>query len=158
VTVLLDAWHEVVSYERFPTICDTTAELLANGYVVGWVQGRPEFGPRALGHRSILADPRPTVNKHRVNHMIKQRESYRPFAPSVQAEHLNTYFDAPAGLRELDFMVFTMPVRDPYRRLLGAVTHVDGTARVHAVDRAVDRRFWSLLDSFGKRTGVPMLL
>ncbi|MFI6820242.1 carbamoyltransferase [Micromonospora sp. NPDC050187] len=158
VTALLDAWGDLVRYERHPDITEVTADLLAEGKVVGWVQGRSEFGPRALGHRSILADPRPVENKDRVNHMIKQREGYRPFAPSVQAEHLRVYFDMTPGAHDPDFMVFTVPVREEFRPLLGAITHVDGTARVHAVDRVVDERFWSLLGAFGRRTGVPMLL
>lgn len=154
---LLDTWSDVLEYSKMTDIADATAELLANDKIVGWVQGRSEFGPRALGNRSILADPRPRANKDRVNFAVKQREGYRPFAPSVQAEHCATYFDIPGG-KNPDFMTFTVPVRPSYRSLLGAVTHKDGTSRVHAVDKVVNERFWRLLDAFGARTGVPMLL
>ena len=154
---LLDTWSDVLEYSKMTDIADATAELLANDKIVGWVQGRSEFGPRALGNRSILADPRPRTNKDRVNFAVKQREGYRPFAPSVQAERCATYFDIPGG-KNPDFMTFTVPVRPSCRPLLGAVTHTDGTSRVHAVDKAVNERFWRLLDAFGARTGVPILL
>ncbi|MEN3305191.1 MAG: carbamoyltransferase [Micromonosporaceae bacterium] len=154
----LSEWPTFVHCERSNDVAADTARLLAEGAVVGWVQGRSEFGPRALGNRSILADPRPAANRDRVNRMVKQREAYRPFAPSVQAEHLREYFEFPDGLPPPDFMVFTVPVRPRLRHLLGAVTHVDGSARVHAVDRAVNPLFWRLLAEFGARTGVPVLL
>jgi predicted NodU family carbamoyl transferase len=154
----LDPWAAFVHYRQSADVAAETAALLAGGGVVGWVQGRSEFGPRALGNRSILADPRPAANQDRVNAMVKQREAYRPFAPSVQAEHLREYFEFPDGLPAPDFMVFTVPVQPDRRHLLGAVTHVDGSARVHAVDRAVNPRFWRLLAEFGALTGVPVLL
>ncbi|MCP2167773.1 carbamoyltransferase family protein [Goodfellowiella coeruleoviolacea] len=155
---LLRRYRRFVTVTRSAQVERDTAALLAEGKVVGWVQGRSEFGPRALGNRSILADPRPAANQDRVNRMIKQRESYRPFAPSVQAESLRDYFEFPAEASTPDFMVFTVPVRQDRRELLGAVTHVDGSARVHAVDRRVNERYWRLLEEFEALTGVPVLL
>ncbi|MGH4025883.1 MAG: carbamoyltransferase family protein [Pseudonocardiaceae bacterium] len=155
---LLDQWARFVTVERCDHIERDTARLIAAGQVIGWVQGRAEFGPRALGHRSILADPRPETNRDRVNKMVKQRETYRPFAPSVQAEHIHEYFHFPDAVPLPDFMVFTAPVRTDKQALLGAVTHVDGTARIHAVDRAVNPRFWRLLEEFRAITEVPVLL
>ncbi|QFZ24292.1 carbamoyltransferase [Saccharothrix syringae] len=154
----LARWRGFVEVERLTRTEQRVAELLADGKVVAWVQGRSEFGPRALGNRSILADPRPEENRQRVNLLVKKRETYRPFAPSVQAENVREYFDIPEGATVSDFMVFTVPVREHHRAGLGAVTHVDGTARVHAVDRAVNERFWLLLEEFEARTGVPVLL
>ncbi len=155
---LLIRWKRFVTFERSGAVERQTAELLAADKVIGWIQGRSEFGPRALGNRSILADPRPPANRDRVNMMVKQRETYRPFAPSVQAEHLREYFEFPDGMAVPDFMVFTVPVRPAKRALLGAVTHVDGSARVHAVDRQVNPRYWRLLAEFAARTGLPVLL
>jgi predicted NodU family carbamoyl transferase len=155
---ILQQWSLYVTYERLDDVELTTAELLASGKVVGWVQGRSEFGPRALGHRSILADPRPAENRSHVNRMIKQREGYRPFAPSVCVEDLHTYFEYPEDVAPTDFMVFTAQVRNERRQDLGAVTHVDGSARVHPVDREVDERFWTLLREFERHSGVPILL
>src|SRR5439155_12499588 len=115
-----------------------TAGLLAEGAVVGWVQGRSEFGPRALGNRSILADPRPSENKLRINEMIKKREQYRPFAPSVLEERIADFFDVPPNQSEFPFMIFILRVREHARQLLGAITHVDGTARVQSVSRSAN--------------------
>ncbi|MFB9433628.1 carbamoyltransferase family protein [Streptoalloteichus tenebrarius] len=158
VVDLLNRWERFVRFTRSADPAADTAALLAEDRVVGWVQGRSEFGPRALGNRSILADPRPERNRDRVNQMIKQREGYRPFAPSVRAEDLRTYFEFPDTMPTPDFMVFTVPVRADRRAELGAVTHVDGTARVHAVDREVNPLYWRLLTEFGERTGVPVVL
>jgi predicted NodU family carbamoyl transferase len=155
---LLDRWGRFVTYRRSTAVEREAAALLAEDRVLGWVQGRSEFGPRALGNRSILADPRPEANRDRVNLMVKRRETYRPFAPSVQAENLRDYFDFPDGMDPSDFMVFTVPVRPERRHQLGAVTHVDGTARVHAVDRSVNPRFWLLLEEFEVLTGLPVVL
>ncbi|WP_117211209.1 carbamoyltransferase family protein [Allorhizocola rhizosphaerae] len=155
---LLERYKSFLTVDRSDHVTRDAAALLAAGKVIGWVQGRSEFGPRALGNRSILADPRPAANRERVNRIIKQREGYRPFAPSVQAEHLRDYFDFPEGAAVPDFMVFTVPVREDKRALLGAVTHVDGTARVHAVAKEVNERYWLLLHEFAQRTGVPVVL
>jgi carbamoyltransferase len=157
VRATLERWDQLVEIRRMRDTSVEVAELIASGAVIGWVQGRSEFGPRALGNRSILADPRPAENKERINRLIKQREAYRPFAPAVLEEHANQLFDMPPGTLGA-FMTFTVPVRAHSRHVLGAVTHVDGTARVQTVTRASNPRFWSLIDAFGARTGTPVLL
>lgn len=152
------SWGEFVDFERPGNIVASTAELLAGGAVIGWAQGRSEFGPRALGHRSILADARPRENWTRINAMIKKRESYRPFAPVVTAEDVDAYFELPETTGHHDFMSFVVPVRPGRRKELGAVTHVDGTARLQVVDKKVNARFHRLVSKFGEITGTPVLL
>ena len=133
---------------------------IARGAVVGWHQGRFEWGPRALGHRSILADPRRAEMKDVVNTKIKFREPYRPFAPSVLAERAGEFFDAP-GVERLypaRFMLVVPPVRESKRDIIPAVTHVDGTARLQTVVREWSPRYHELIRRFGEATGVPVLL
>ncbi|MBN3884986.1 MAG: nodulation protein [Nostoc sp. JL34] len=154
----LRQWQDFIAIEELMDVSGKTAELLANDYVVGWVQGRSEFGPRALGNRSILADPRPDENKVRINKMIKKREGYRPFAPSVLEEDVDDYFEVPPNQKQLPFMIFVVNVKEDKRNLLGAVTHVDGTARIQTVSRKTNERYWDLIHSFKKLTGVPVLL
>ena len=144
--------------ERCDDIVARAADQLADGKAIGWVQGRSEFGPRALGNRSILADPQPAENKDIINRMVKKRESYRPFAPSVLAEKVDDYFVTTATQKEFPSMSVILDVRPECRALLGAITHVDGTARVQTVARATNPRYWELIRAFGERTGVPMLL
>jgi carbamoyltransferase len=158
ISETLAEWDSLLEYETAEDIAEYTADLLANGAIVGWVQGRSEFGPRALGNRSILADPRPAKNKDIVNAMVKKREAFRPFAPSVIEERVEEYFDLPRGKMQLPFMIFVVRVRQDKQDLLGAVTHVDGTARVHTVSRDVNERFWQLINAFGRRTDVSILL
>jgi carbamoyltransferase len=122
------------------------------------VQGRSEFGPRALGNRSILADPRPAENKDIINRMVKKREAYRPFAPSVLLENVGDYFDVPATQRDFPSMSVVLSVRPEWRSRLGAVTHVDGTARVQTVARECNGRYWRLIRAFADRTGVAVVL
>jgi len=155
---LLDGWSEFVQYEEEKNIAGRTAQLLAEGAVIGWIQGRSEFGPRALGNRSILADPRPAENELRINQMIKKREEYRPFAPSVLEEKVSEYFHVPAAQTQLPFMIFVLSVREHVQDLLGAITHVDGTARVQTVSRETNPLYWQLIYEFEKLTGVPILL
>lgn len=154
----LKAWSDVVSIEQSPDVVETTVTLLADGGAVGWVQGRSEFGPRALGQRSILADPRPSENQTRINAVVKKRESFRPFAPAVTAEAAAEWFELPTARCGLDFMSFVVPVRPDRRAGLGAVTHVDGSARVQVVDSEAAPRFHRLIERFGARTGTPVLL
>jgi carbamoyltransferase len=130
-----------------------SADLLAAGQVIGWFQGRMEFGPRALGARSILADPRDPRMREHINAMVKKREAFRPFAPAVVAERCAEFFDASGPS---PFMLETVQVR--HGPALPAITHVDGSARVQTVDAAVDPRFHGLLTAFGARTGFPILL
>jgi|SRR5579859_5512423 len=155
---VLDEWSDFVEYKPVPDIAATTAGLLANGAVVGWVQGRSEFGPRALGNRSILADPRPATNKARINDMVKKREAYRPFAPSVIEEKMGEFFVMPEQAHDFPFMIFVLDVQEHVRDLLGSITHTDGTARVQSVSRDTNSIYWKLLSEFGKLTGVPILL
>ena len=154
----LRGWGGLIGFERCGDVAAETARLLADGAVVGWVQGRSEFGPRALGNRSILADPRPAENKDRINAMVKKREGYRPFAPSARLERAGDYFELPESVAEFPFMTFALRVRPEARALLGAVTHVDGTARVQTVARDTSPRYWALLRAFEELTGVPVLL
>jgi carbamoyltransferase len=154
----LKAWRPLLNAKKVHDPAEVGARLIADGSVIAWVQGRSEFGPRALGNRSILADPRPAQNKQIINAMIKKREEYRPFAPAVLEESLREYFEVPAGTRALPFMVFVLPVKPQLRELLGAVTHVDGSARVQSVRREENPLFHSLISAFGRRTGVPVVL
>ena len=126
----LGAWTELIEWEQPADIVECAAGLLAEGAVLGWAYGPSEYGPRALGNRSILADARPSENKQRINSMIKKRESYRPFAPVVTASAAADYFDLPETLANYDFMSFCVNVREHRRAELGAVTHIDGSARV----------------------------
>jgi len=136
-------------------VAATTAELLANGKIIGWFQGRMEFGPRALGHRSILADPRDPEMNAKVNNAVKFREWWRPFAPSllkeVAGEYLEHACDSP-------FMILTSPVRPEKRAVIPSVTHVDGSARPQTVEKEISPLYWNLINEFGKRTGVPVLM
>ncbi len=131
------------------------AELIARGRIVGWFQGRMEYGPRALGHRSILADPRLPEMKDRVNAVVKFREGFRPFAPSVREEYAVDYFESPF---HSPFMTFTFDVRHDARSKIPAVTHVDGTARIQVVRRETDPLYDRLISEVGRRTGVPVVL
>jgi carbamoyltransferase len=144
-------WSEV------PDIAGSIAERLAEGDVAGWFQGRMEFGPRALGNRSILADPRDAGMKDRLNAKVKWREPFRPFAPAVLAGRAEEYFDL-AGLPDSPFMLFALAVKPGQCAVIPAVTHVDGTARVQTVSREANPRFWDVISAFDKLTGVPVLL
>jgi carbamoyltransferase len=134
-------------------LLDLVAARLAEGQTVGWFQGRMEFGPRALGARSILADPRTAEMRDRLNKDIKWREDYRPFAPAVLADRAEEFF---AMDRPSPFMIDLFTVRRP--EVLGAVTHVDGTARVQTVTEDVAPRYYRLIERFGRLTQVPVLL
>jgi predicted NodU family carbamoyl transferase len=152
------SWGDLIEYEQPADIVECAAELLADGAVLGWVQGQSEFGPRALGNRSILADARLSENKQKINAMVKKREAYRPFAPVVTIEEAAAYFDIPETRADYDFMSFVVPVLEKRRRELGAVTHIDGTARVQIIDPVSNERFHRLVQRFGKLTGTPVLL
>lgn len=136
-------------------LCGRVAGELAKGRLVFWFQGRMEWGPRALGNRSLLADPRREDMRELINAKVKLREPFRPFAPSVLEERATEYFDWP---EPSPFMLFTAPVRETAKGVIPAVTHVDGTARVQTVDRKSNPRFRKLLEAFEKKTGVPVLL
>jgi len=136
-------------------VVDRTAEALADGKIVGWFQDRMEFGPRALGNRSILADPRRPGMKDVLNARVKHREPFRPFAPSILEEATGRYFeqDHPSP-----FMLLTYPVRPDRRDDIPAPTHVDGTGRLQTVRRDQNARYYDLIRAFERRTGVPVLL
>jgi carbamoyltransferase len=136
-------------------LAEETAAAIADGAVVGWYQGRAEWGPRALGNRSILADPRRADMKDVLNLKIKRRESFRPFAPSILEERTGDWFT----LSYPDpFMIKVYPIRPERRAEIPAVTHVDGTGRLQTVSRRTNPRYWKLIDAFGRRTGVPIVL
>lgn len=141
-------------------LLDHVVERLTRGKVVGWSQGRFEWGPRALGNRSILADPRNPEMKDIVNAKIKFREPYRPFAPSVLAECAEKYFDLPQAQchHPARYMLYVVPVRESQRSTLAAITHVDGTARLQTVFRDQSPRYYRLIERFGQATGVPVVL
>jgi carbamoyltransferase len=132
-----------------------TACHIAAGRVVGWFQGRMEWGARALGNRSIVADPRRVDMRDIINTKIKLREKFRPFAPSILEEALDEYFD---GAVRDPFMVQVYQVREEKRATLPAVTHVDGSGRLQTVSRATNPTYWALIRAFADRTGVPILL
>jgi len=135
------------------------AALLDEGRIVGWMQGGTELGPRALGNRSVLAAPHSERTRDRLNREVKYREEFRPFAPAVPAEVADRYFELPPqGARLGRFMSGVFPVRAEHRARLGAVTHVDGTARVQTVDREMAPLFHDLLWAYAERTGMPILL
>jgi carbamoyltransferase len=134
---------------------EMTAAAIAGGEVVGWFQGRSEWGPRALGNRSILADPRRPDMKELLNRKIKRRESFRPFAPSILEERTSDWF---AESAPDPFMLKVYPVRPERRAEVPAVTHVDGTGRLQTVSRRANPRYWALIAAFERRAGVPMVL
>jgi carbamoyltransferase len=136
-------------------ICRDTAELISEGHVFGWFQGGSEFGPRALGNRSILADPREAKMKDIINEQVKHRQPFRPFAPIVLAERAEEIFE---DCVESPFMLLAMKVRPEWRDKIPAVVHVDGTARVQTVCQDNNERLYKLLKEFDAITGVPVLL
>jgi carbamoyltransferase len=140
-------------------LIDRVADDLFAGRVVAWMEGALEFGPRALGHRSILAAPHRAAMRDRLNRDIKRREEFRPFAPVVPIEAADRYFDLPpGGARLARFMSGVFPVRPEWRADLAAVTHIDGTARLQALERDMAPRLHALLEAYGRRSGIPVLL
>jgi carbamoyltransferase len=131
------------------------AERIAAGDILGWFAGRAEWGPRALGNRSILADPRRPDMKETLNRRIKHREMFRPFAPSILAEATDKFFEKS---HPSPFMTFAYAVRPEKRAALAAPTHVDGTGRLQTVDREANPRYWKLISEFGNLTGVPAVV
>ena len=137
--------------------CSEAAKLIREGRVIAWYRGRMEFGPRALGHRSILADPGHPEMRDRINAMVKMREAFRPFAPAVSLEQVHHWFEIPRDT-ELPYMIMTVDVREEYRASLPAVTHVNGSARVQTVSKRDNSDFHALLQEVGKLTGREMVL
>ncbi len=162
---LVSPWSVIVAFlvaaatglvvDRPADMIAAAADLLAAGRTLAWFDGGSEFGPRALGHRSILADPRRPELRDYINANVKFREDFRPFAPSVLAEDAADYFELSG---DSPYMLFVVSVREAWRDRIGAVVHVDGTARVQTVRREGDPRFHALLSAFKERTSVGMLL
>lgn len=146
-----------IPYEKMndEMLYERVADQLIRAGVVGWFCGRAEFGPRALGGRSILADPRRSDAKQLLNDKIKRREGFRPFAPSILKEYVDEYFEVSD---QVPFMEKVFPIRTEKQHLIPAVTHVDGTGRLQTVDREVSPRYYGLIDAFRKKTGIPILL
>jgi carbamoyltransferase len=142
-------------YSRTSDPAETAAELLSKGKILGWFQGRMEFGPRALGSRSILADPRDPEMTAKVNNAVKFREWWRPFAPSLKKEAASEYLESAT---DSPFMILTAQVRPEKRSVIPAVTHVDGSARPQTVEKEINPLYWRLIDAFEKRTGVPVVM
>jgi carbamoyltransferase len=144
-----------LKYAHLTDAAATAAELLSSGKILGWFQGRMEFGPRALGSRSILADPRDPGMNAKVNNAVKFREWWRPFAPSLKREAAGEYLESAT---DSPFMILTAQVRPEKRSVIPAVTHVDGSARPQTVEKEINPLYWRLIDEFGKRTGVPVVM
>jgi carbamoyltransferase len=144
-----------IRHTRLSDAAATAAQLLSEGKILGWFQGRMEFGPRALGSRSIIADPRDPEMNAKVNNAVKFREWWRPFAPSFKKEaapeYLESAYDSP-------FMILTAQVRPEKRGVIPSVTHVDGSARPQTVEREINPLYYRLIDEFGKITGVPVVM
>lgn len=149
----LDSHHIVYEYFERQDLLEKTAKLISEKNVVGWYQGRMEWGPRALGNRSILADPRDAGMKDVLNEKIKHRESFRPFAPSILEEHTSEYFEfnGPSP-----YMLFVSKIKKP--DLIPAVTHIDGTGRLQTVSRKVNTLYYDLINEFFKLTGIPVIV
>jgi carbamoyltransferase len=153
----LKTFDAKVSFGRVDNIEKEVASALARGKVIGWFRGRMEFGPRALGNRSILADPRTLEMRDIVNNRVKHREEFRPFAPAVLAERAETYFDM-HGVHRSNFMEFVVPATATGQRDAKAVVHFDGTARVQTVSEQINKSFWNVINEFNQLTGVPIVL
>jgi carbamoyltransferase len=147
--------HCVISRPEQSELCDQVATAISEGLVIGWFEGRMEWGPRALGHRSILGDPRRADMKDILNLKIKRRESFRPFAPSVLREAVADWFSLDG---DVPFMMQVYPIREEKRSLIPAVTHADGTGRLQTVTEADNGRYYHLIRAFQEKTGVPMVL
>lgn len=143
------------SYKQSDDVCGFVAQALADNNIVGWFQGPMEFGPRALGNRSILADPRQPDMRDRINYYVKFREDFRPLAPSMLAEAAPEYIDE---AQPCPFMTITFPVREEKRSIIPAVTHVDGTCRAQTVSETANPKYHHLIRRFGEITGVPVVL
>lgn len=152
---LLDDRDIKFEYLDDKELCKRVAKLLFDGNVVGWFQGKAEFGPRALGGRSIIVDPRRQDAKDLLNVKIKRRESFRPFAPSILKEFVNEYFEVNDSV---PFMEKVFPIRMEKQSIIPAVTHIDGTGRLQTVDRNYSPKYYQLIEEFYKLSNVPILL
>jgi len=155
IRIILDekniAYTELADEQLF----DKVTDCMINGGVAGWFTGRAEFGPRALGGRSIIADPRRADAKEILNTKIKRRESFRPFAPSILKEYVSDFFEV---VDEVPFMEKVFPIKKEKQSVIPAVTHVDGSGRLQTVDAEISPRYYGLIETFRKKTGIPILL
>lgn len=156
IETAIDAQKKRIMVKRSPNIAHETAQLLKDGYIVGWFQGGSEYGPRALGHRSIIVDPRGEDKKDILNNRVKHREGWRPFAASVLKEHVETYFDVPKEAGGNPFMLLVADVKNPEE--IPAVTHVDNTCRTQTVTKEDNGVYYDLIKEFHDATGMPMVL
>lgn len=146
-----------IPYETVSDPAQTAARLIHDGKIIGWFQGHMEFGERALGGRSILADPRDATVKDRINAAVKYREAFRPFAPSVLEEQAHLYFSLPSGA-SAPYMEQVYPVRSEWQSRLPAITHADGTARLQSVSRQTNPLYYRLLEEFAQLSGIPIVV
>lgn len=146
-----------IKFQRLENIEEQAAQLVAEGKIIGWFQGRMEFGQRALGNRSIIADPRDVKMKDKVNSVVKYRESFRPFAPSILEEYTAEYFECDPEARA-PFMEKVYPIRKDKRNVIPAITHADGSGRLQTVSKQVNERYYKLIEEFYKITKVPVVL
>jgi carbamoyltransferase len=151
--------QEALYFKKLPSeeIAATTVEKLLDGKIIGWFQGRTEFGPRALGNRSILADPRKKEMKDKINAKIKHREAFRPFAPAILKERAHEYFDINTD-QSYPFMSHVVKAKKDKEDQIQAVVHFDGTSRIQTVEKTQNPRFYELLKTFEEKTSVPVLL
>ena len=147
-----------MKYAEVDGIEKQVAKLIADGSIVGWFQGRMEVGPRALGNRTLLADPRNPKIRDILNMKVKHREYFRPFAPSVLAEKAEDWFRIPRQSISSDFMLFAYGVHKEKQGAIPAVTHVDGTSRIQTVRRETNPKYYKLIQEFEALTGVPIVL
>jgi carbamoyltransferase len=155
IVAALDA-AEGIDHHRSDDIAAECAQLVADGAIIGWVQGGAEFGPRALGHRSLIADPRSAETKKRLDAEVKKREWFRPYAPSVLAEHADEYFEM-LGV-DSPYMLLAVNTREEVRDKVPAIVHVDGSARVQTVEADVDPLYHRLISEFYELTGIPLVV
>ena len=150
--------HNYLKYSYHENIEEVAANLIAKGYIIGWFQGKAEIGPRALGNRSLLADPRHPYMKDIINMKVKKREGFRPFAPSVLAEKAHEWFMVYKKQMPSNFMLVAYDVLENKRKSIPSVTHVDGTSRVQTVEKSFNPRYHKLIEEFEKITNVPLVL
>lgn len=155
VVLALDKFKNKVVFKKSSNVAKETAQFIAEGKIIGWVQGGSEYGPRALGNRSIIVDARDKEMKNTLNNRVKHREAWRPFAASVLRENVNDYFELD---RESPFMLLAAPVREDKKSIIPSVVHVDGTCRIQTVTKEANGSYYELIRAFGEITGVPLVL
>ena len=155
IAAALTGFGSQIRFSKQEDISKTAAKLVSEGFIIGWFQGAAEWGPRALGNRSVIGDPRNAATKERLNRHLKNRDWFMPFAPSILAERMPEFFYSTAYT---PFMTFAFPLRDEKKSVVPAAMHHDGTARPHAVKREINERYYDLIENFREITGIPMVL